>query len=83
MPLSQRLQELRNQKGLTQQQLAVAADLSVSAVSQIEQGTNTDPRMKTLKALARALGVTLDSLTSDDESSGPETTKKPARRPRK
>ena len=62
MPIKDKLKELRERANLTQQDLAVAAGLSVSAVSQIEQGTNLDPRMNTLKALARVLGVSLDEL---------------------
>lgn len=75
MPIANVLRRLREAAEMTQQQLAVAAGLSVSAVSQIEQGTNTDPRMSTLKALARALGVTVDELTRDNG-----TEKPPARR---
>ncbi len=60
--IGQRVKQLRSGAGLTQQGLAVAAGLSVSVVSQIEQGTNEDPRLSTLVALARALGVSLDNL---------------------
>jgi transcriptional regulator with XRE-family HTH domain len=47
--------------GLTQQ-LAVKAGLSVSNLSQIEQGQKEDPRISTVVALASALGVTVDEL---------------------
>jgi transcriptional regulator with XRE-family HTH domain len=47
---------------MSQQSLAVAAGLSVSLVSQIEQGTRSDPRISTTAALAKALGVPLDHL---------------------
>ena len=60
--LSKRLRELRAAAGMTQQQLAVAAGLSVSLVSQIEQGTNADPKVSTVTNLARALGVGVASL---------------------
>ena len=32
----------------------------------IEQGESTDPRMSTRKAVAKALGVSLDVLTADN-----------------
>ena len=49
--------------------LAARAGLSVSSVSQIERGANTDPRLSMVEALAlaRALGRTLDDLGWDDE----------------
>lgn len=61
-PLAARLKELRVAAGMSQQSLAVAAGLSVSLVSQIEQGSRSDPRISTTTALAKALGVTLDEL---------------------
>lgn len=62
MPLRDRLRRLRTAAGLTQQQLAVKAGLSVSVVVHLEGGRIPDPRMSTLKALAKALGVGLDEL---------------------
>lgn len=42
---------------MTQQELAVAADLSVSMVSQVEQGVRPDPRLSTVLAIAKGLRV--------------------------
>jgi transcriptional regulator with XRE-family HTH domain len=56
------LKRLRTSRGFTQQQLAVAAGLSVAAVAQIERGRNHHPRVDTMLALAKALGVTVDEL---------------------
>jgi transcriptional regulator with XRE-family HTH domain len=61
-PVSENVKLLRKAAGLTQQQLAVAAGLSVSIVSQIEQGTTPDPRGSTLAALAGVLQVAVDEL---------------------
>ena len=69
--LSKRLRELRAAAGMTQQQLAVAAGLSVSLVSQIEQGTNADPKVSTVTSLARALGVGVASLIEVQMSPAP------------
>jgi transcriptional regulator with XRE-family HTH domain len=60
--LGQRLKRLREAAGLSQQDLAVRAGLSVSVVSQIEQGRKTDPRMTTVLFLAEALGVDVQEL---------------------
>jgi transcriptional regulator with XRE-family HTH domain len=67
-PIAENLKRLRTAAGLTQQQLAVAAGLHASVISQIEQGTNTDPRMSTLMGLAAALGVGVaDIITTPEE----------------
>jgi transcriptional regulator with XRE-family HTH domain len=52
-----RLKELREQAGLSQQELAVKADLSLSLVAKLEQGKKADPRVSTVLALTGALGV--------------------------
>jgi transcriptional regulator with XRE-family HTH domain len=62
--LAQRVRQLREAKGLSQQALAVAAGLSISVVTQIEQGHREDPRVSTVVAIARALGVSVDALVA-------------------
>jgi transcriptional regulator with XRE-family HTH domain len=71
MPLKDRLKQLRTAADLTQQVLAWKAGLSISAVVQIESGKIPNPRMDTLQALARALGVSLDDLAGESESEPP------------
>jgi transcriptional regulator with XRE-family HTH domain len=68
--LGQCLKRLREAAGLSQQDLAVGAGLSVSVVSQIEQGKKADPRMTTVLALADALGVDIRKLTGPPRKSG-------------
>lgn len=63
--LGARVRRLRATAGMTQQQLAVAAGLAVSNVAQIEQGKIPDPRLSTLRALAKAMGVTVSDLAGD------------------
>jgi transcriptional regulator with XRE-family HTH domain len=77
MSLAEKLRELREAAQLSQQDLAVAAGMSVSIVAKIEQGVNTDPRLNTVKALARALNVSADVLIELDR---PEEPTKPRRR---
>jgi transcriptional regulator with XRE-family HTH domain len=71
MPIGDRLKRLRTAAGLTQQALATKAGLSMSAIIHIEKGRIPDPRGSTLKALAGALGVTVDELLSEDEPEAP------------
>jgi transcriptional regulator with XRE-family HTH domain len=67
MPLRDRLRELRTAAGLTQQALAMKAGLSISVVVHLEGGRIPDPRVSTVKALAGALGASVDELLTDDE----------------
>ena len=52
-----RLRTLREASGLSQQEVAERADLSLSLVAKMEQGRKADPRASTVLALAGALGV--------------------------
>ena len=75
--LSERLRSLREAKGLSQQELATGADVSMSLVSKLEQGTKADPRVSTVLALASALGVAPGDLLNDlfaRPEAGPEPT---------
>jgi transcriptional regulator with XRE-family HTH domain len=57
----ERLAALRKQKGLTQGELAKAADLHINQIKRYEKGTNR-PASPALKRLAQALGVSADEL---------------------
>ncbi len=63
--LALRLKALRESSGLSQQEIAVKADLSLSLVAKLEQGKKADPRASTLLALADALGVRPGRLLED------------------
>lgn len=52
----ERLKRLRQQRGMTQEQLAEASKLSVDFVSQIERGVSA-PSFESLERLAKALDV--------------------------
>jgi len=56
-----RLQTLRRQAGLTQEQLAEAAEISVDFLSMVERGINA-PSFENLEKLAKALGVSIQEL---------------------
>ena len=63
--ISLRLKSLREASGLSQQEVAMQADLSLSLVAKMEQGKKADPRASTLLALAGALKVRPGSLLDD------------------
>lgn len=64
-PIADRLRKLRDAAGMTQQALAVKAEMSVGNVAQIEQGAISDPRISTLVKLAKALGVGVEELIAE------------------
>jgi transcriptional regulator with XRE-family HTH domain len=57
------LRRFRKRKGLTQEALAFGSDVTVSALSRIECG-RSDPLWSTVRAIARALDVSIDELGS-------------------
>ena len=66
MEFHEKLQELRKQRGLTQEELAAMLYVSRTAVSKWESGRGY-PNIDSLKALARFYGVTVDALLSGEE----------------
>lgn len=66
MEFNEKLQELRKQKDLTQEELAEALFVSRTAVSKWESGRGY-PNIDSLRAVAKFFGVTVDELLSGDE----------------
>lgn len=66
MNFNEKLQQLRKQKGLTQEQLASCLYVSRTAISKWEAGRGY-PNLDSLKAIAKCFDVTIDELLSNDE----------------
>ena len=66
MEFHEKLQELRKQKGLTQEELAASLFVSRTAISKWESGRGY-PNIDSLRAIARFYSVTVDQLLSGDE----------------
>ena len=66
MEFNEKLQELRKQKGITQEELAESLYVSRTAISKWESGRGY-PNIDSLKIIARFFGVTIDELLSGDE----------------
>ena len=66
MEFNEKLQELRKQRGLTQEELAEVLLVSRTAISKWESGRGY-PNIDSLKAIAKFFGITIDELLSSDE----------------
>ena len=66
MEFNEKLQELRKQKSLTQEELAEKLFVSRTAISKWESGRGY-PNIDSLKGIARLFSVTMDELLSTDE----------------
>jgi transcriptional regulator with XRE-family HTH domain len=67
----ERLRQIRQEKGLTQEGLAEATRLSVDFVSLVERGINA-PSFKSIEKLARALDVEVVQLFVFDDLNSEE-----------
>ena len=70
MKLAERLKELRKERGVRQEQVAVALDISMSAYCNYEQGKR-EPTASVLVRMADYYGVSVDYLLgrSDERKS--------------
>ena len=66
MEFNEKLQNLRKQRGLTQEELAESLYVSRTAISKWESGRGY-PNIESLKAIAKFFSVTVDELLSTDE----------------
>lgn len=76
VPLADVVRAHRHRAGLTQQELAAKAGLSLAALRDLEQGRRCRPRSGSLAALAQALG--LDSLQTADLASRAAAPRRPS-----
>ena len=66
MELGEKIQELRKQKGLTQEELAEILYVSRTAVSKWESGRGI-PNIESLKSISKYFSVSIDELLSGEE----------------
>lgn len=60
--LNQRIRQLREKAGWSQQKLAEKSGLSYTVITKIEQGVAKRPTIQTMIKLADAFGISLDEL---------------------
>jgi transcriptional regulator with XRE-family HTH domain len=66
MTLAKRIRDSRYAKGWGPDELASRAEISRTALYQIESGKTETPRAGTLRRIAKALGVTTDALLGNE-----------------
>jgi transcriptional regulator with XRE-family HTH domain len=65
------LREARQRRKMTQDVLAAKSGIDQTTISDLETGRNTNPRYRTIEALAKALGIAPSRLRfSDPEPAG-------------
>jgi transcriptional regulator with XRE-family HTH domain len=61
-----RLREIRESQGLSREDLAQMAGIKSGIIYKLETKRNNNPKLKTLSAIARALGVRVADLILED-----------------
>ncbi|MFH1528655.1 MAG: helix-turn-helix transcriptional regulator [Bacteroidota bacterium] len=60
--IGDKIKQLRNKQGLTQDELARKADLPYTTLTKIETNVITKPSIQTVMKIAKGLGISLDDL---------------------
>ena len=60
--MGQNIRNFRKKKGLSQEKLARAADISLNTLTKLESGFATKPTIQTVAKIAKALDVSVDEL---------------------
>jgi|GEM_PF-1027293 len=71
MSLGEKVKEKRENRGMTQKQLAQASGISQATISRLESGRVKELKSQALRRLADALGVTMDYLVDKPDTPGP------------
>ena len=67
------IQELKKKNGLTIDELSTLSGVPVGTLNKILSGQTRDPKLETLKAIARVLGCTLDDFDDPKETNPAES----------
>ncbi len=60
--IGDKIKQLRNKQGLTQDKLARKSDLPYTTLTKIESNVITKPTIQTVMKIAKGLGITIDNL---------------------
>ena len=65
-----RIKQIRNEKGMSQEELSVKSGISRTIISGLESGTRTNTSADTLLKIADALGVGVEEIFSQSVQHG-------------
>ena len=60
--IAQNIKKYRKKKGISQDKLSKLAGITYNTIIKIESGATLNPRVDTLRLIAKGLGVTVDNL---------------------
>ena len=60
--IGDKIKQLRNKQGLTQDELARKSDIPYTTLTKIESNVITKPSIQTVAKIAKGLGVSIDDL---------------------
>lgn len=60
--IAKNIKKHRNKLGISQDKLSKLASVTLHTLTKIETGATPDPRIETLKKIAKGLGVSVDDL---------------------
>ena len=60
--IGDKIKQLRNKQGLTQDELARKSDLPYTTLTKIETNVITKPSIQTVTKIAKGLGISIDDL---------------------
>jgi len=63
--IAQNIKKYRKKKGISQDKLSKLAGVTYNTIIKIESGATLNPRVDTLRLIAKGLGVTVDSLLNE------------------
>ena len=61
--IGDKIKQLRNKQGLTQDELAKKSDLPYTTLTKIESNVITKPTIQTVMKIAKGLNISIDELT--------------------
>jgi transcriptional regulator with XRE-family HTH domain len=61
-PIAKNIKKYRNKLGISQDKLSKLASITLHTLTKIETGATSDPRIETLKKIAKGLSVSVDDL---------------------
>jgi len=60
--IAKNIKKYRDKMSISQDKLSKLAGITLHAITKIESGATSDPRIETIKRIAKALGVPVDEL---------------------